>query len=77
MTGAVRIAAAALPRRRDVDTEWEWSCSCDSSDCRKLHLSGFFHVFQAVRYRYLALLDDWSIAENQDEVDALKRQIRI
>ncbi|MDR3619190.1 MAG: SET domain-containing protein-lysine N-methyltransferase [Paludisphaera borealis] len=59
------------------DGDTEWSCSCDSPDCRKLHLSGFFHLPEAVQFRYLALLDDWFIAENQDEVDALKRRIFI
>jgi GNAT superfamily N-acetyltransferase len=57
----------------DGDTEWE--CRCDSPACRKRHLSGFFHLPDQVQARYLALLDDWFVAEHRDEVEALKRRV--
>jgi uncharacterized protein len=59
------------------DGDTEWSCSCDSPDCRKLHLSGFFHLPESVQIRYLALLDDWFVAEHQEEVEVLKGRIRL
>jgi hypothetical protein len=37
-------------------------------------LSGFFRLPVDVQVRYLALLDDWFVAEHRDEVDALKRR---
>jgi hypothetical protein len=57
----------------DGDTAWD--CSCDSPQCRKHHLSGFFHLPSDVQARYLALLDDWFIAEHHGEVEALKREV--
>jgi hypothetical protein len=57
----------------DGDTAWD--CSCDSSECRKCHLSGFFHLPVDVQARYLSLLEEWFIAEHLEEVNALKRQI--
>jgi uncharacterized protein len=56
----------------DGDTAWD--CSCGSPECRGRHLSGFFHLPVAVQARYLALLEDWFVAEHQREVDALKRR---
>jgi hypothetical protein len=56
----------------DGDTAWE--CSCDSPECRKHHLSGFFLLPSDVQARYLALLEDWFVAEHQGEVEALKRK---
>jgi hypothetical protein len=50
-------------------------CFCKSPGCRKRHLSGFFHLPVDVQGRYLALLDDWFVAEHRVEVDALKRRI--
>lgn len=49
--------------------------ACGSPTCRRRHRSGFFHLPTTVQARYLALLDDWFIAEHPSEVDALKRQI--
>jgi hypothetical protein len=57
----------------DGDTAWD--CSCDSPECRKHHLSGFFHLPSDVQARYLALLDDWFIAEHRGEVEALNRKV--
>ena len=57
----------------DGDTAWD--CSCRSPECRKRHLSGFFHLPVEVQARYLALLEDWFVAEHRDEVEALKRRI--
>ena len=57
----------------DGDTAWD--CSCDSPECRKRHLSGFFHLPVGVQARYLALLEDWFVAEHREEVEALKRSI--
>jgi hypothetical protein len=57
----------------DGDTAWD--CSCGSPACRKRHLSGFFHLPVDVQARYLALLDDWFVAEHRDEVDGLKRRV--
>jgi SET domain-containing protein len=57
----------------DGDTAWD--CSCKSKACRRRHLSGFFHLPVDVQARYLALLDDWFVAEHQAEVKSLKRQI--
>ena len=57
----------------DGDTAWE--CSCGSPACRKHHLSGFFHLPEDVQARYLALLEDWFVAEHRDEVEALKRRV--
>ena len=52
------------------DTQWE--CACGSPACRKLLLSGFFYLPVEVQARYLALLEDWFVAEHREEVDALK-----
>jgi SET domain-containing protein len=52
-----------------------WDCSCGSPDCRKHHLSGFFHLPVDVQALYLALLEDWFVAEHRDEVEALKRRV--
>ena len=57
----------------DGDTAWD--CFCQSPVCRKRHLSGFFHLPIGVQARYVALLEDWFIAEHQDEVEILKRWI--
>ena len=57
------------------DGDTEWSCSCGSPNCRKRHLSGFFHLPEDVKVRYLALLDDWFIAEHRGEVEALKARL--
>jgi uncharacterized protein len=57
----------------DGDTAWD--CSCKSPECRKRHFSGFFHLPVDVQARYLALLEDWFIAEYHKEVTILKRQI--
>lgn len=57
----------------DGDTAWD--CSCKSPACRKRHLSGFFHLPMGVQARYLALLEDWFVAEHRDEVGILKRRI--
>jgi uncharacterized protein len=57
----------------DGDTAWD--CSCKSPACRRRHLSGFFHLPVDVQARYLALLEDWFVAEHQAEVQILKRQI--
>jgi hypothetical protein len=54
----------------DGDTAWD--CSCGSPVCRRRHLSGFFHLPVKVQARYLALLEDWFVAEHRDEVEALK-----
>ena len=54
------------------DGETEWECACGSPTCRKLLLSGFFHLPEEVQARYLALLEDWFVAEHREEVDALK-----
>jgi GNAT superfamily N-acetyltransferase len=51
-----------------------WDCSCDSPECRKRQLSGFFHLPEEVQARYLALLEDWFVAEYWEEVAALKRR---
>jgi hypothetical protein len=57
------------------DGETEWFCSCGSPHCRRRHLSGFFHLPEGVQARYLALLDDWFVAEHWAEVEALKRRL--
>ncbi len=57
----------------DGDTAWD--CTCGSLVCRRRHLSGFFHLPVKVQVRYLALLEDWFVAEHQDEVEALKGTI--
>ena len=57
----------------DGDTAWD--CSCGSPVCRRRHLSGFFHLPVEVQARYLALLEDWFVAEHRDEVEALKGTI--
>ena len=57
----------------DGDTAWD--CSCKSRECRKRHLSGFFHLPVDVQARYLALLEDWFVAEHREEVEMLKRRI--
>ena len=57
----------------DGDTAWD--CSCRSPECRKRHLSGFFHLPVDVQARYLALLEDWFVAEHREEVEILKRRI--
>jgi uncharacterized protein len=57
------------------DGDTEWSCSCGGPNCRKRHLSGFFHLPEGVKVRYLALLEDWFIAEHRGEVEALKAQL--
>jgi hypothetical protein len=44
---------------------------------RNRQLSGFFHPPEGVRARYLALLDDWFIAELRGEVEALKRRLEL
>lgn len=54
------------------DGDTEWSCSCRSPNCRKHHLSGFFHLPEGLQVQYLALLDDWFVAEHRGEVAALK-----
>ncbi len=57
----------------DGDTAWD--CSCGSPECRRHHLSGFFHQPMDVQARYLALLDDWFVADHLEEVEILKRKI--
>ena len=57
----------------DGDTAWD--CSCGSPACRRRHLSGFFHLPVDVQARYLALLEDWFVAEHREEVEALKRRV--
>jgi GNAT superfamily N-acetyltransferase len=57
----------------DGDTAWD--CSCGSPACRRRHLSGFFHLPEEVQARYLALLEDWFVAEHREEVDRLKQRI--
>ena len=59
------------------DGDTEWSCSCGSPNCRRRHLSGFFHLSEGVQARYLALLDDWFVAEHRAEVEALKRRLEL
>jgi hypothetical protein len=59
------------------DGETEWTCTCGSPACRNHHLSGFFHLPIDVQARYLALLEDWFVAEHRDEVDSLKRLKRV
>jgi uncharacterized protein len=39
------------------DGDTEWTCDCVSPACRKIHLSGFFHLPMDSQARYLALLD--------------------
>jgi hypothetical protein len=56
----------------DGDTAWD--CSRDSPQCRKHHLSGFFRLPSDIQARYLALLDDWFVAEHRGEVEDLKRK---
>jgi GNAT superfamily N-acetyltransferase len=57
----------------DGDTAWD--CCCKTPECRKRHLSGFFHLPVDVQTRYLALLEDCFVAEHRDEVEILKRRI--
>jgi hypothetical protein len=57
----------------DGDTAWD--CSCGSPECRQRHLSGFFHLPVDVQARYLALLEDWFVAEHREEVESLKRRV--
>jgi uncharacterized protein len=57
----------------DGDTAWD--CSCGSPECRRHLLSGFFHLPVGVQARYLALLEDWFVAEHRHDVEALKRQV--
>ena len=57
----------------DGDTAWD--CSCGSPACRRRHLSGFFHLPVDVQARYLALLEDWFVAEHREEVEAMKRRV--
>jgi GNAT superfamily N-acetyltransferase len=57
----------------DGDTAWD--CSCGSPKCRSRHHSGFFHLPVDVQARYLALLEDWFVAEHRGEVESLKRKI--
>jgi GNAT superfamily N-acetyltransferase len=57
----------------DGDTAWD--CTCGSPACRRHHLSGFFHLPVDVQARYLALLEDWFVAEHREEVEALKRKV--
>ncbi len=57
----------------DGDTAWD--CTCSSSQCRRRHVSGFFHLPVDVQVRYMSLLEDWFVAEHRDEVEALKRRV--
>jgi hypothetical protein len=57
----------------DGDTVWD--CSCKSPECRERHHSGFFHLPVNVQARYLALIEDWFVAEHRDEVEILKRRV--
>jgi hypothetical protein len=57
------------------DGDTEWVCECGSPACRRRHLSGFFRLPVDVQARYLALLEDWFVAEHRDEVEALKRYL--
>jgi GNAT superfamily N-acetyltransferase len=57
------------------DGDTAWGCSCGGPACRRRHLSGFFHLPVEVQARYLALLDDWFVAEHREQVDDLKRRI--
>jgi uncharacterized protein len=57
----------------DGDTAWD--CSCKSPKCRNHHLSGFFHLPVDIQARYLALLEEWFVAEHWEEAEALKRRI--
>jgi GNAT superfamily N-acetyltransferase len=59
----------------DGDTAWD--CSCESPECRNRHLSGFFHLPVDLQARYLALLEDWFIAEHREEVEILKRRVEV
>ena len=49
----------------DGDTAWD--CSCKSPDCRKCHLSGFFHLPLDVQAHCVTLLEDWFVAEHRAE----------
>ena len=57
----------------DGDTAWD--CSCGSPACRRRHRSGFFHLPEEVQARYLALLEDWSVAQHREGVEILKRRV--
>ncbi len=57
----------------DGDTAWDCTCGCP--ECRKRHVSGFFHLPVDVQARYLALLEDWFVGEHREEVKILKRRI--
>jgi len=57
------------------DGDTEWACSCGSPACRRKHLSGFFHLPEDVQARYLALLDDWFVAEHREQTEALMRRV--
>jgi uncharacterized protein len=57
----------------DGDTEWD--CSCGSPACRRRHRSGFFHLPLEVQARYLALLEDWFVAEHFTLVSDLKQKL--
>jgi hypothetical protein len=57
----------------DGDTEWD--CSCGSPSCRRRHYSGFFHLPDDVQARYLALLEDWFVAEHAQSIAELLGRI--
>ena len=57
----------------DGDTEWD--CSCGSPACRRRHRSGFFHLPLEVQARYLALLENWFVAEHLTLVSDLKQKL--
>jgi hypothetical protein len=57
------------------DGDTEWSCTCESAVCRRRLLSGFFYLPDQIQARYLALLDEWFVAEHRDEVETLKRLV--
>ena len=53
-----------------------WDCTCGSPRCRGIVAASFFDLPLVVQLEYLALLDDWFIAEHPARVKALRRRAR-
>ena len=50
-----------------------WRCNCGSPRCRCVVPSSFFELPTETQLEYLPLLNEWFVAEQREEVEALRR----
>jgi SET domain-containing protein len=79
--GRVRHVVAMKPIRPgdevtydySINSDWDtqWPCTCHLPGCRRIILS-FFKLPAELQQGYLPLLDDWFVAEHEEEIRMLR-----